>query len=99
MKHTASSGDAGDGMNHFLGAEEQFTAIEESCGGVGDVSRTNKGRTGEIDVVTEIRLTEIEPTLKSYIIYSQDGIHIFIFIKIIKITTVKIEYTLKSDLV
>ena len=84
-------------MNHFLGTEEQFPAVEESRGGVGYVSRTNKGRTGEIDVVTEIRLSEIEPTLKSYMIYSQDGIHIFIFIKIIIITTVKMEYTLKSN--
>ena len=97
MKHTASSGDAGDGMNHFLGTEEQFPAVEESCGGVGDVCRTNKGRTGEIDVVTEIRLSEIEPILKSYMIYSEDGIHIFSFSKIIKITTVKMEYTLKSN--
>ena len=59
-------------MNHFLGTEEQFPAVEESCGRVGDVSRTNKGRTSEIDVVTEIRSSEIEPTLKSYIIYSED---------------------------
>lgn len=48
-------------MDRLLRAEEQFPPVEETCWGVRDVSRADKGRTSEIDIIAGNRAkTETE---------------------------------------
>lgn len=48
-------------MDRLLRAEEQFPPVEETCWGVRDVSRADKGCTREVDVIAGNRAkTETE---------------------------------------